>query len=128
MDHKNLTYFTTTKELNKQQTQWSEFLSKFNFQIIYRKGKENRRADALSRRPDYKENKPTIPSQLLTNTEDGYLELTTRELNLMYRIDSDDEWLSKIRKAYKGFKVPPIVIKGQDFYLFNNRIYIPLDL
>ena len=74
-----------------------------------------------------KMNQPS-QSQLLTNTEDGYLELTTRELNLMYRIDSDDEWLSKIRKAYKGFKVPPIVTKGQDFYLFNNRIYIPLDL
>ena len=90
-DHKNLTYFTTTKELNKRQTRWSEFLSEFNFQIIYRKGSENGRADALSRRPDHKENEPTIPSQLLTNTEDGYLELTTRELNLMYRIDSDDE-------------------------------------
>ena len=40
-DHKNLTYFTTTKELNKRQTRWSEFLSEFNFRIIYRKGKEN---------------------------------------------------------------------------------------
>jgi hypothetical protein len=52
-DHKNLTYFTTTKELNKRQTRWAEFLSEFNFRIIYRKGNENGRADALSRRSDH---------------------------------------------------------------------------
>jgi hypothetical protein len=90
-DHKNLTYFTTTKDLNKRQTRWSEFLSEFNFQIIYRKGKDNGRADALSRRPDHEENEPTIPAQLFTHTKDGHLELTTREFNLTYHIDSDKE-------------------------------------
>ena len=89
IDHKNLTYFTITKELNKCQTRWSEFLSEFNFQIIYWKGKENGRADALSRRPDHEENEPTIPAQLFIHTEDGHLELTTQELNLTYHIDSD---------------------------------------
>nr|XP_036576341.1 reverse transcriptase domain protein [Colletotrichum truncatum]KAF6783066.1 reverse transcriptase domain protein [Colletotrichum truncatum] len=54
-DHKNLAHFTTSKELNKRQIRWSEFLSEFNFRIIYRKGSENGRADALSRRPDYKD-------------------------------------------------------------------------
>jgi hypothetical protein len=54
-DHKNLTYFTTTKELNKRQTRWAEFLSEFNFRIIYRKGSENGRADALSRRTDHEQ-------------------------------------------------------------------------
>ncbi len=52
-DHKNLRYFTTTKELNGRQTRWYEFLSQFNFAIHYKKGSENARADALSRRPDH---------------------------------------------------------------------------
>lgn len=51
-DHKNLTYFTTTKKLNQRQVRWSELLSAYNFQIHYQKGSENGRADALSRRPD----------------------------------------------------------------------------
>ena len=40
-DHKNLTSFTTTKDLNKRQIRWYEFLSEFNFEIVYRKGSEN---------------------------------------------------------------------------------------
>lgn len=57
-DHKNLTNFTTTKALNKRQTRWAEFLSEFNFTIIYRKGTENGRADALSRRSDLEPDTP----------------------------------------------------------------------
>ena len=34
-DHKNLKYFTTTHKLNHHQTCWNEFLSEFNFKIIY---------------------------------------------------------------------------------------------
>ena len=47
-DHKNLLYFTTTKKLNRQQVRWAELLALYNFQIHYRKGSENGRADALS--------------------------------------------------------------------------------
>jgi RNase H-like domain found in reverse transcriptase len=38
-DHRNLEYFTTTKLLNRRQARWSEFLSRFNFRIVYRPGK-----------------------------------------------------------------------------------------
>jgi hypothetical protein len=34
-DYKNLEYFTTTKLLNRRQARWSQFLSQFNFQIVY---------------------------------------------------------------------------------------------
>ena len=52
LDHKNLSYFTTTKKLNRQQVRWAELLASYNFQIHYRKGSENGRADALSQRSD----------------------------------------------------------------------------
>ena len=32
-DHKNLLYFTSTKELNRRQVRWSEELSVYDFQI-----------------------------------------------------------------------------------------------
>ena len=48
LDHKNLSYFTTTKKLNRRQIKWTELLASYNFQIHYRKESENGRADALS--------------------------------------------------------------------------------
>ena len=47
-DHKNLSYLTTTKKLNRQQVRWAELLASYDFQIHYRKGSENGQADALS--------------------------------------------------------------------------------
>lgn len=49
-DHKNLEYFTTTKQLSRRQARWSEFLSRFQFQISYRPGKQGGKPDALTRR------------------------------------------------------------------------------
>ena len=54
-DHRNLRTFMTTKDLNARQARWAEELSSYNFVIEHIKGKENKVADALSRRPDYKE-------------------------------------------------------------------------
>ena len=51
-DHKNLSYFTTTMKLNRQQVGWAELFDSYNFQIHYQKGSENGRADALSQRSD----------------------------------------------------------------------------
>ena len=53
-DHKNLEYFNSTKILNRRQHRWAEFLQPFNFRVIYREGRLNEKADALSRRRDYR--------------------------------------------------------------------------
>ena len=53
-DHRSLEYFMTTKELNRRQARWSEFLSQFQFKIIYRAGKDNGKPDALTRTHDAK--------------------------------------------------------------------------
>ena len=49
-DHKNLEYFTTTRKLSERQIRWWQELSRYNFCINYRPGKNNAAADALSRR------------------------------------------------------------------------------
>ena len=49
--HKSLVTFMTTKDLSERQGRWQEFLSQYNFRIIYRPGKEGRKPDALTRRP-----------------------------------------------------------------------------
>ena len=50
-DHKNLEYFGKPQQLTERQVRWSQFLGRFpNMEIAYRPGKDNPRADALSRR------------------------------------------------------------------------------
>jgi hypothetical protein len=49
-DHKSFKYFMSSKLLNRRQARWSEFLSRFNFQIAYRPGKSGGKPDALTRR------------------------------------------------------------------------------
>ena len=40
------------KVLNRRQAQWADYLSLFNFKIIYHPGRENGKADTLSCRVD----------------------------------------------------------------------------
>jgi hypothetical protein len=49
-DHKNLEYFMSTKLLNRRQTRWAEYLSRFNFRIVYHPGKAGGKPNALTRR------------------------------------------------------------------------------
>lgn len=76
-DHKNLTFFTKTKELTRRQARWAEIHSQYDFKIVYCKGIENGQADALSRRPDceIKDN----PAILRTN-EDGSISYNRQTL------------------------------------------------
>lgn len=49
-DHKNLEHFMTTKQLNRRQARWAEFLSEFNFRITYRPGVQGTKPDSLTSR------------------------------------------------------------------------------
>ena len=51
-DYKNLEYFISTKELSRRQARWSEFLSRFDYRIVYRPGKVGTKLDSLTRRLD----------------------------------------------------------------------------
>ena len=42
----------TTKQLTSRQARWAEALSEYYFMIMYRSGKKNGKADALTRRDD----------------------------------------------------------------------------
>lgn len=52
-DHRNLEYFMITKGLNRRQARWSEFLSRFDFLIKFRPGKQGAKPDTLTRGSGY---------------------------------------------------------------------------
>ena len=52
IDHQALKIFMKNKQLTRRQTKYLNILSDFNFKIIFRAGKANIKADALTRMPD----------------------------------------------------------------------------
>jgi hypothetical protein len=100
-DHKNLTCFTTTKVLNRRQVRWSETLSELNLRISYRKGSENGRADALSRRADYElTDSDRVSGAILRQDKDGSL-IYNRSFAATIKLSSDT-WKEEIQQAQKG--------------------------
>ena len=49
-DHKSLKWIFTQQNLNMRQRRWIELLQEYDFDIVYRPGKENIVADSLSRK------------------------------------------------------------------------------
>jgi len=48
-DHEALKYLSTQQKLLSRQIRWTDYLSRFNAEIVYVKGVENKVADCLSR-------------------------------------------------------------------------------
>ena len=48
-DHQVLEFFSKPKHLSGRQARWAEYLSRFDFEVVYVKGQYNIVADCLSR-------------------------------------------------------------------------------
>jgi hypothetical protein len=54
-DHASLRTATKSPHLSQRMARWLSFFSEYNFEVLYKPGKLNILADALSRRPDYEQ-------------------------------------------------------------------------
>ena len=72
-DYKNLVSFTTIKALGRRQVRQLKQLGQHKFKIIYTLEKDNGRADALSRRTDYVEEKDIINKVIFRQEKDRLL-------------------------------------------------------
>jgi RNase H-like domain found in reverse transcriptase/Integrase zinc binding domain len=120
-DHRNLTYFMTTKELNARQARWAEELTKYNFRIEHVKGKENVVADALSRRPDSEE-KPSREKAIFKM--DGQSLIINEKADLGMVVNDEEELLKKIKdnpdeQCRKGTQ------NQQGLWMFKNAVIVP---
>lgn len=130
-DHRNLTFFTTTKQLSPRQVRWAEQLGYFNFKITYRKGSENARADALSRREDYKQIGPRLEHQLLKEEGDG-LVYANPQIMTIHRISGqvDQELIKAYEKdaMYQELKQqeePYIHTTAEGYLRYYGKVYVP---
>ena len=67
IDHKRLMFFLETKQLNPKQIRWLKKIACYDFAIKYKK-KNNIGADALSKKPDYKNPNKLIKPMLVKKT------------------------------------------------------------
>ncbi len=81
----------------------------YNFTIIYRKGFENAKADALSRRQDYS-GKPTKRPRAILKEGDKGIEYN-HELLATILVVEDDKLEKRLKNAYAGDAVAPSILK-----------------
>ncbi|KAH0610986.1 uncharacterized protein H6S33_011413 [Morchella sextelata] len=149
-DHKNLEYFSTTKVLNRRQARWAESLAEFDFKIIYRPGTKNGKADALSRRPEYRpEGGGTLgkqpidkffkPGQLaeeefvvsaVSLASKGVIDWSKNFLDHVRQAASGDPtWVGLKERVEQGEKLGEMkdIAEKDGLLFYKNRLYIPAD-
>lgn len=127
-DHKSLQYLYTQPHLSLRQQRWSEFLSEFDLEIEYKKGKDNVVADALSRRIDHDERNQLQEEsgELETNADVinavSYLQVNplNKEIKLAYGSDP------KCKEILNG-PVPAEFTVTNGMIYKDKRLYIPND-
>jgi len=143
-DHKNLEYFMTKKTLNRRKHRCAEFLQPFNFKVIYREGRLNEKADALSRCREYRpeggsnsepftffrsgqyigEEQVILRPHVLQTCQGFRLQTTFHEA-LRKAADSDQTYLATLKALLKGnSNVDTNFSIEKDFLLYKNRWYI----
>jgi hypothetical protein len=117
--------------LNRRQVRWAETLAAYNFTITYRKGSENARADALSRRTDYVRPKEERPRAILKKTDEG---MQYNELLATIAIVEDTELETRLKEAYATDECAKRVlskvegsfaIDEQGLIRFKGLVYVP---
>lgn len=108
-DHQNLTYFTKSKKLNRRQANWSSKLADFHFEIIYKPGTTNK-ADALSRREDFR-------GDTLTEPDSALLPLSLfKPVHALILADPSirDNWLVRIKEGYDTDPLTSEILRYSD--------------
>ncbi|KAF8691051.1 hypothetical protein RHS03_08835, partial [Rhizoctonia solani] len=111
-NHCNLEYWKESRTFNCCHAQWHLLLAGYNFQIIYRPGKQSGKPDALSRRLDHT-NIPPEPQSMLPDPVFVNVALVTLEKELQRQIESSlnqDKSLEEILQFLQNeSKAPPSI-------------------
>ncbi|QRW20813.1 Retrotransposable element Tf2 protein [Rhizoctonia solani] len=128
-DHKNLEYFSTSQSLNKRQIRWANFLVDYNFQINYRPGAQNKKADILSRRYDLVPLEGGVENQVLLKPELFVSAITPdQEINdLIGKAIYEDNRLKEILHKLQGKEKVLDWELREGLLWFQGKIFVPKD-
>jgi hypothetical protein len=111
-----LKYLFDQSTLNARQIRWPEFLCEYDFDIKHIKGKENKVANALSRKV-HELHAITI-SKYRTKIKDRILEATN--VDLQYR-----GFVAKIQQRERPQTKESYTLGTDGLLLYKNRVYVP---
>ena len=110
-DHKNLEYFMKVQKLNRRQTRWALYLSRFNFMLKHVLGSKMGKADSLSRRPDWEvgvekdnENKILVKPEWLEVRKTETVEIIVDGVDLLEEVRKSKIKNDEVIKAVEEMK------------------------
>jgi hypothetical protein len=121
-DHKTLQHLQEQANLSGRQARWLETLQEFDVTIVYKPGKSNIVADALSRRPD-------LSLNAISTAQPAYLD----RIRDQYPNDPD---FGEIFEHLTANQAPPGTLRGKlskyhiidgILYFLDNRVCVPVD-
>ncbi|KAF8751854.1 hypothetical protein RHS01_08605 [Rhizoctonia solani] len=134
-DHRNLEYWRESRTFNRRHARWHLLLAGYNFQIVYRPGKQSGKPDALSRQSDHADIPPAdqtmLPDPIFANVA-----LVTPKKELQRQIEASldqDESLEEILQFLQNeSKAPPSIKRAFKDYemeagllFYQGRIVVP---
>ncbi|QRV95323.1 Transposon Tf2-1 polyprotein [Ceratobasidium sp. AG-Ba] len=128
MDHKNLEPFKASKDLRGRLACWAGFLSEFNFQLKYRPGKTNGKADILSRKDEHRplgggESRALLDPALFIATIEPDEVLDDRICDAYLQ----DKHVTHIIEALQRSDKVKNWHWNNELLMFKNKIYVPND-
>ncbi|QRW22893.1 Retrotransposable element Tf2 protein [Rhizoctonia solani] len=134
-NHRNLEYWKESRTFNRRHAQWHLLLAGYNFQIVYRPGKQSGKPDALLRQSDHA-NIPPEPQSMLPEPVFANVALVTPEKELQRQIESSldqDESLEEILQFLQNkSKAPPSIKRAFKDYkmeagllFYQGQIVVP---
>ena len=110
-DYKNLEYFMKVQKLNQRQAKWVLYLSRFDFTLKYVLGSKMRKADSLSRRPDWEigverdnKNETLVKAKWLEIRQTKKVEIIVDRVNLLAKVKQSKVKDDEVVKAVKEMK------------------------
>src|SRR5258708_4169865 len=133
-DHKNLSYFQEAHKLNNRQAQWSLYLSRFNFVLTHKPGRQMGRPDALSRQVDHLKGVDDNADCTLLTPEVFKLRATEavmlegKEAAFMEHIQQSDQYNDPVVKALKALDTGELCsnewMHAEGVVLYRGKVYV----